>query len=162
KNQKQQDSWEDICEKVESWPSSSTGDKEESFENPLPQVEFESQFSVIDLKFYRRYEEYVDDVKKEDSEKYQKFKMWFNYFDAHARSYHNLFNDELGEGTYLFTSSWEGETVKIFIASDGFFSTVESKKALSIQVVFGHTTRIHRLNPKAHNNEAQLVLAWLS
>ncbi|CAG8723284.1 23813_t:CDS:2 [Dentiscutata erythropus] len=34
KTQKQQDSWDDICVKVESWPSSSTNDKEDSFETP--------------------------------------------------------------------------------------------------------------------------------
>ncbi|CAG8815974.1 26712_t:CDS:2, partial [Dentiscutata erythropus] len=160
------------------------------------------QFSVLELKFYTRYEEYIDDVRREDPEKYQKYRMWFNYFDTHARSYHNLFND----GVHYYNSdSWEivehrrefyeldfefrdggehphlnirtgrsrihvslvdtGEMVKSFIASDGtsrgtdvfrLFSTIESKKHFQMLVISGHTTWIHRLNPKAHNAEMRL------
>ncbi|CAG8767414.1 6157_t:CDS:2 [Dentiscutata erythropus] len=85
KNQKQEDSWDNVCEKVESWSSSSTDDKEDSFENSLPTVEIDNQFSVIDLKFYTRYEEYIEDVRREDPEKYEKFKMYFSFLDAHRR-----------------------------------------------------------------------------
>ncbi|CAG8795810.1 26853_t:CDS:2, partial [Dentiscutata erythropus] len=46
----------------------STNDKEDSFKTPLPIVEFENQFSVLELKFYTRYKKYIDDVRKEDSE----------------------------------------------------------------------------------------------
>ncbi|CAG8802385.1 24547_t:CDS:1, partial [Dentiscutata erythropus] len=104
KTQKQEDSWDNFCEKVESWPSSSTDDKEDSFENSLPTVEFESQFSVLELKFYTRYEEYLDDVRRENPKKYQKYRMWFNFFNAHARSYHNLFNEGVN---YYNIDSWE-------------------------------------------------------
>ncbi|CAG8826560.1 12793_t:CDS:1, partial [Dentiscutata erythropus] len=72
--QKQDDTWDNICEKVDSWSTKSTSDKEDYFENSLPQIEFENQFSVIDLKFYTRYEEYLDDVRREDPKNYQKYK----------------------------------------------------------------------------------------
>ncbi|CAG8802845.1 24728_t:CDS:1, partial [Dentiscutata erythropus] len=104
KTKKQNDSWENICEKVESWSTSSTSNKEDSFENSLPLVEFDNQFSVIDLKFYTRYEEYVEDVRREDPKNYQKFKMWYSFFDAHVRSYHNLFNEGVN---YYNIDSWE-------------------------------------------------------
>ncbi|CAG8681689.1 18583_t:CDS:2 [Dentiscutata erythropus] len=90
-----EDSWDNICEKVESWSTKSTGDKEDSFEATLPLVEFDNQFSVIDLKFYTRYEKYLDDVRREDPEKYEKFKMYFSFLDAHIHSYHNLFYDAI-------------------------------------------------------------------
>ncbi|CAG8803423.1 4229_t:CDS:1, partial [Dentiscutata erythropus] len=61
KTKKQNDSWDNICEKAESWLTKSTDNKEESFETTLPTVEFDNQFSVLELKFYTRYEEYVDD-----------------------------------------------------------------------------------------------------
>ncbi|CAG8828885.1 15473_t:CDS:1, partial [Dentiscutata erythropus] len=67
KTQKQDDTWDNVCEKVESWFTKSTDDKEDSLETTLPTVEFENQFFVIDLKFYIRYEEYVDDVRREDT-----------------------------------------------------------------------------------------------
>ncbi|CAG8787487.1 1640_t:CDS:1 [Dentiscutata erythropus] len=95
KPKNQEDSWDDICKKVESWSTKSTDDKEESFETTLPTVEFDNQFSVIDLKFYTRYEEYLDDVRRETPEKYERFKMYFSFLDAHIRSYHNLFHDAM-------------------------------------------------------------------
>ncbi|CAG8814415.1 8623_t:CDS:1, partial [Dentiscutata erythropus] len=104
KNQKQKDSWDDICEKIKSWFTKSTSNKEDSLETTLPQVKFENQFSIFDLKFYTRYKEYIDDIKKEEPKKYQKYKMWFSYFDAYARSYHNLFNDGVH---YYNNDSWE-------------------------------------------------------
>ncbi|CAG8491865.1 6661_t:CDS:2 [Dentiscutata erythropus] len=45
---------------VESWSTKSTDDKEDFLETTLPTIEFENQFSVIDLKFYIRYKEYLD------------------------------------------------------------------------------------------------------
>ncbi|CAG8805154.1 21192_t:CDS:1, partial [Dentiscutata erythropus] len=45
KTQKQDDNWDNVCEKVESWSTKSTDDKEESFETTLPTVEFDNQFS---------------------------------------------------------------------------------------------------------------------
>ncbi|CAG8753838.1 15079_t:CDS:1, partial [Dentiscutata erythropus] len=95
KTKKQNNSWDNICEKVESWSTKSMDDKEESFETTLPTVEFDNQFSVLELKFYTRYEEYVDDVRKEDTEKYEKFKMYFLFLDAHIRSYYNLFHNAI-------------------------------------------------------------------
>ncbi|CAG8800084.1 22654_t:CDS:2, partial [Dentiscutata erythropus] len=68
KNLKQDDdSWDKICDKVESWSTKSTDDKEDFFKTTLPTIEFEDQFSVIDLKFYTKYEEYLDDVRREDT-----------------------------------------------------------------------------------------------
>ncbi|CAG8723860.1 12184_t:CDS:1 [Dentiscutata erythropus] len=102
KNKKQEDSWDDICVKVESWSTSSTSDKEDSFETTLLLVEFDNQFSVIDLKFYTRYEEYLDDVRQKKPKNYKKFKIYFSFLDAHIRSYHNLFYD----GMWYYRDSW--------------------------------------------------------
>ncbi|CAG8756537.1 28506_t:CDS:1, partial [Dentiscutata erythropus] len=49
------------------------------------------------------YEEYIDDVRREEPEKYQRFKMYFSFLDAYVRSYHNLFHD----GCWYYQNSWD-------------------------------------------------------
>ncbi|CAG8827237.1 11943_t:CDS:1, partial [Dentiscutata erythropus] len=95
KTQKQDDTWYNVCKKVDSWSTKSTNNEEKSYEIPTLSVDFESQFSVLKLKFFTRYEKYIDDVKRKDSEKYEKFKMYFSFLDTHIHSYHNLFHDAI-------------------------------------------------------------------
>ncbi|CAG8793934.1 18463_t:CDS:2, partial [Dentiscutata erythropus] len=66
KTQKQDDTWDNVCEKVESWSTKSTNNEEKSYEIPTLSVNFESQFSVLKLKFFTRYEEYIDDRNDEE------------------------------------------------------------------------------------------------
>ena len=81
--------------KQDSWSTKSTNNEEKSYEIPTLSVDFESQFSVLNLRFYTRYEEYVDDVRREIPEKYERFKMYFSFLNAHIRSYYNLFHDAI-------------------------------------------------------------------
>ncbi|CAG8793052.1 16701_t:CDS:1, partial [Dentiscutata erythropus] len=103
KPKQNKDNWDDICQKVESWSTKSTDNEERSYEIPTLTVNFEKQFSVLDLKFYTRYKEYVDDVRVKEHEKYEKFKMHFSFLDAHVRSYHNLFHDSC----WFYHDSWD-------------------------------------------------------
>ncbi|CAG8770375.1 5833_t:CDS:2, partial [Dentiscutata erythropus] len=180
KTPKQQDNWDDICEKVESWSTKSTNNEEKSYEIPTLLVDFESQFSVLELKFYTRYEEYVDNVRKEDTEKYKKFKMYFSFLNAHIRSYYNLFHNAIwyyskaGAFDLLLWRRKQYEedfeyTIGVlnknfthiyFLSYDDLLEYAEnnlmSKKHSQMLDILGHTTTIYRLNCKAYNAEMQL------
>ncbi|CAG8796515.1 17358_t:CDS:2 [Cetraspora pellucida] len=81
---------------------------EDSTETSFPFIEYEEQFSILDLKFYTRYEDYLEA---------------FSYFEAHARSWvhidiirkkyiRNKFDQELSDWRYYRYEEDFDKTVK--------------------------------------------------
>ncbi|CAG8727364.1 4982_t:CDS:1, partial [Cetraspora pellucida] len=65
-------------------------ENKDSLETLFTTNEYEEQFSILELKFYTRYEDYLEAVKNEEPEIYDILKNWFSYFEAHVRSWAHI------------------------------------------------------------------------
>src|SRR5690349_8158370 len=83
--------WKDYIQDDKTWSSGSIIDKENSLESPLPTSEQEEQFSILNLNFYTRFEDYQEAIRNEEPEIYEELKSWFGYFEAHICSWANIY-----------------------------------------------------------------------
>ena len=57
---------------------------------PTLTIDLEKQFTITNLKFYTRYEEFLEAIRNEELEIYKDLKSWFSFFYAYICSWAHL------------------------------------------------------------------------